>query len=179
MLLWQEVLSSTTRNVAASLRPRQSDSGYHALLVGQAFCDCASNGGGVVGGNWISGSHIIGIPKDTRELTLSRSFIIDLCFGYGSMVIKNGATKDSVTNEATTSRSLEVAKSPAVNENELDSNKSKRDEKGNLVQFHKLFSFADSTDTLLMVVGPIGAVGNDLSLPLMTVLFVQLINTFG
>ncbi|KAI6684262.1 hypothetical protein NL676_030175 [Syzygium grande] len=89
------------------------------------------------------------------------------------MVIKNGAAKDSGTNEATTSRSLEVAmmaaKSPAVNENELDSNKSKRDEKENLVPFHKLFSFADSTDTLLMVVGSIGAVGNDLSLPLMTV----------
>ncbi|KAI6679006.1 hypothetical protein NL676_039802 [Syzygium grande] len=89
------------------------------------------------------------------------------------MVIKNGATKDSRTNEVTTSRSLEVAmmaaKRPAVNEIELDSNKSKRDEKGNLVPFHKLFSFADSTDILLMVVGSIGAVGNDLSLPLMTV----------
>ncbi|KAI6679087.1 hypothetical protein NL676_039883 [Syzygium grande] len=86
------------------------------------------------------------------------------------MVIKNGATKDSRTNEATTSRSLEVAtmatKSPSVNKNELDSNKSKRDEKGNLVPFHKLFSFADSTDILLMVVGSIGAVGNDLFYPL-------------
>ncbi|KAI6679090.1 hypothetical protein NL676_039886 [Syzygium grande] len=57
---------------------------------------------------------------------------------------------------------------PPVNEIKLDSSKSKRDEKGNLVPFHKLFSFADSTDILLMVVGSISAVGNDLSLPLMT-----------
>ncbi|KAF8043116.1 hypothetical protein BT93_A1458 [Corymbia citriodora subsp. variegata] len=97
------------------------------------------------------------------------------------MAIENGAAEDSVTNEAATSRSLKVAaaKSPAVNENEQDSNKSKGDEKVNLVSFHKLFSFADSTDMLLMVVGSIGAVGNGISTPFMTVLFGQLINTFG
>ncbi|KAF7852170.1 hypothetical protein BT93_L0559 [Corymbia citriodora subsp. variegata] len=66
-----------------------------------------------------------------------------------------------------------------VNENQRDSNKSKGDETVNRVPFHKLFSFADSTDILLMVVGSIGAVGNGLSLPLMTELFGQLINTFG
>ncbi|KAF8042949.1 hypothetical protein BT93_A1322 [Corymbia citriodora subsp. variegata] len=99
------------------------------------------------------------------------------------MTIENGATEDSGTNEPTTSRSLEVAmaaaKSPAMNENEQDSNKSKGDEKVNSVPFRKLFSFADSTDMLLMVVGSIGAVGNGLSLPIMTLLFGQLINTFG
>lgn len=100
------------------------------------------------------------------------------------MAIETSATKeDSGTNGATTSRSLEVAmeavKSPAVNENEQDSDKSKGDEKGNSVPFHKLFSFADSTDMLLMVVGSIGAVGSGLSMPLMTLLFGELINTFG
>ncbi|XP_048127329.1 ABC transporter B family member 11-like isoform X1 [Rhodamnia argentea] len=99
------------------------------------------------------------------------------------MAIESGATDDSGTNGAATSRSLEVvaaaAKSPSVNENEQDSNKSKGDEKVNSVPFHKLFSFADSTDKLLMVVGSIGAVGNGISMPLMTVLFGQLINTFG
>lgn len=99
------------------------------------------------------------------------------------MAIETSATEDSGTNGATTSRSLEVAmdavKSPAVNENEQDSNKSKGDEKGNSVPFHKLFSFADSTDMLLMVVGSIGAVGSGLSMPLMTLLFGELINTFG
>lgn len=100
------------------------------------------------------------------------------------MAIETSATKeDSGTNGATTSRSLEVAmeavKSPAVNKNEQDSDKSKGDEKGNSVPFHKLFSFADSTDMLLMVVGSIGAVGSGLSMPLMTLLFGELINTFG
>ncbi|KAI3417880.1 uncharacterized protein J3R85_014152 [Psidium guajava] len=99
------------------------------------------------------------------------------------MAIENGATENSGTNEAATSRSLKVtaavAESRDMNENEKDSNKSKEDEKGNSVPFHKLFSFADSTDMLLMVIGSIGAVGNGLSLPLMTVLFGQLIDTFG
>ncbi|KAF7852174.1 hypothetical protein BT93_L0561 [Corymbia citriodora subsp. variegata] len=48
-----------------------------------------------------------------------------------------------------------------------------------MVPFHKLFSFVDSTDILLMVVGSISAIWNGLSLPLMTELFGQLINTFG
>ncbi|KAF8042952.1 hypothetical protein BT93_A1323 [Corymbia citriodora subsp. variegata] len=98
------------------------------------------------------------------------------------MAVENRATEDSGTNERATSRSLEaaavVAKSPAVNENEQDSNKSKGEEKEK-VPFHKLFSFADSTDMLLMVVGSIGAVGNGISMPLMTVFFGQLINIFG
>ncbi|KAL3754344.1 hypothetical protein ACJRO7_001558 [Eucalyptus globulus] len=97
------------------------------------------------------------------------------------MAIENGAAERSAANEAATSKLLEVvaAKSPAMNENEQDSNKSKGDEKVNSVPFHKLFSFADSTDMLLMVVGLMGAVGNGISMPLMTVLFGQLINTFG
>ncbi|GAB2297556.1 ABC transporter B member 11 [Dionaea muscipula] len=47
------------------------------------------------------------------------------------------------------------------------------------VPFHKLFAFADSTDMALMVVGTIGAVANGLCMPLMTLLFGDLINAFG
>lgn len=57
--------------------------------------------------------------------------------------------------------------------------KEKEKEKQETVPFHKLFTFADSTDILLMVVGTIGAVGNGLGLPLMTLLFGQMINSFG
>ncbi|XP_030551796.1 ABC transporter B family member 4-like isoform X1 [Rhodamnia argentea] len=57
--------------------------------------------------------------------------------------------------------------------------KNKEDEKTNTVPFHKLFLFADFTDMVLMLVGTIGAVGNGLGLPLMTVLFGQLIDSFG
>ena len=47
------------------------------------------------------------------------------------------------------------------------------------VSFYKLFTFADRLDVLLMVVGSICAVGNGLSQPLMTLIFGQLINSFG
>ncbi|KAL6504960.1 ATP-binding cassette, sub-B (MDR TAP), member 4 [Orobanche gracilis] len=49
----------------------------------------------------------------------------------------------------------------------------------NAVSFYKLFGFADSKDKILMIVGTIGAVGNGLSLPLMTILFGELIDSFG
>ncbi|KAL8468366.1 hypothetical protein ACS0TY_031549 [Phlomoides rotata] len=47
------------------------------------------------------------------------------------------------------------------------------------VPFHKLFSFADRLDVLLMAVGSISAVANGVSQPLMTLIFGQLINSFG
>ncbi|KAL3648160.1 ATP-binding cassette, sub-B (MDR TAP), member 4 [Castilleja foliolosa] len=49
----------------------------------------------------------------------------------------------------------------------------------NTVPFYKLFAFSDSKDKLLMIIGTIGAIGNGISLPLMTILFGQLINSFG
>ncbi|KAK4419593.1 ABC transporter B family member 11 [Sesamum alatum] len=47
------------------------------------------------------------------------------------------------------------------------------------VPYHKLFSFADPADYALMVIGTITAVGSGLCLPLMTVLFGELANSFG
>ncbi|XP_047307497.1 ABC transporter B family member 9-like [Impatiens glandulifera] len=47
------------------------------------------------------------------------------------------------------------------------------------VSFYKLFSFADRLDLVLMIVGTIAAIGNGLIQPLMTLIFGQLINTFG
>ncbi|CAL1380379.1 unnamed protein product [Linum trigynum] len=47
------------------------------------------------------------------------------------------------------------------------------------VPFRKLFSFADSTDVFLMVLGTIGAIGNGMAMPLMTVIMGQTINSFG
>lgn len=47
------------------------------------------------------------------------------------------------------------------------------------VPFYKLFIFADKLDALLMVVGTIAAVGNGLAQPLMTLIFGDLINSFG
>nr|XP_043635409.1 ABC transporter B family member 21-like [Erigeron canadensis] len=57
--------------------------------------------------------------------------------------------------------------------------KEKETEKTETVPFYKLFSFADSTDYILMIVGTIGAMANGVSMPLMTILFGDLINSFG
>ncbi|KAH7521540.1 ABC transporter B family member 9 isoform X2 [Ziziphus jujuba] len=47
------------------------------------------------------------------------------------------------------------------------------------VSFYKLFSFADRSDVVLMIVGTIAAIGNGVSQPLMILIFGQLINSFG
>lgn len=47
------------------------------------------------------------------------------------------------------------------------------------VPFYKLFSFSDSTDVLLMIVGSIGAIVNGVCSPLMTLLFGDLIDALG
>lgn len=61
-----------------------------------------------------------------------------------------------------------------------DSEKSKeKDETTNTVPLYKLFSFADPLDRLLMFAGTIGAIGNGISIPLMILIFGNLINAFG
>ncbi|KAL5065634.1 hypothetical protein RYX36_027371 [Vicia faba] len=61
-----------------------------------------------------------------------------------------------------------------------DSEKSKaKDETTNTVPLYKLFSFADPLDRLLMFVGTVGAIGNGVSIPLMILIFGNLINAFG
>ncbi|XWS12436.1 hypothetical protein CRYUN_Cryun37aG0088600 [Craigia yunnanensis] len=60
--------------------------------------------------------------------------------------------------------------------NNKKKNKKADDEK---VPFYKLFSFADRLDLVLMIVGAIGAIGNGITQPLMTLIFGQLINSFG
>lgn len=47
------------------------------------------------------------------------------------------------------------------------------------VPFYKLFIFADRLDIALMILGTIGAIGNGMSQPLMTLIFGKLINTFA
>ena len=47
------------------------------------------------------------------------------------------------------------------------------------IPFYKLFSLADSLDVLLMVLDTVEALGNRVSLPLMTVIFGNMINSFG
>lgn len=48
-----------------------------------------------------------------------------------------------------------------------------------VVPFNKLFSFADSMDVILMIVGTVGSVANGLCMPLMSVLIGELTDAFG
>ncbi|BFG14786.1 hypothetical protein CerSpe_010600 [Prunus speciosa] len=59
-----------------------------------------------------------------------------------------------------------------------DTSKSKEDGT-KTVPYYKLFSFADSLDYLLMSVGTISAIGNGASFPLLTIIFGDVINSFG
>ncbi|BFG25063.1 hypothetical protein CerSpe_113370 [Prunus speciosa] len=53
------------------------------------------------------------------------------------------------------------------------------DEKTEKVAFIKLFSFADKTDIMLMLVGTIGAMGNGSCMPIMTILVGEMSDSFG
>jgi ATP-binding cassette subfamily B (MDR/TAP) protein 1 len=96
------------------------------------------------------------------------------------MAVEDSVEGDAGRNEATTSRgNAEAENSSAMNGDQQNSQNNKGDEKTKTVPFLKLFSFADSTDTALMIVGTIAAMGSGLGMPLMTILFGQLINTFA
>ncbi|PKU86244.1 ABC transporter B family member 11 [Dendrobium catenatum] len=55
----------------------------------------------------------------------------------------------------------------------------KEDQETKVVPIYKLFSFADSTDIILMTLGVAGALANGATMPLLTVIIASLINTFG
>lgn len=55
----------------------------------------------------------------------------------------------------------------------------KMERKEEKVAFYKLFSFADSKDVVLMLVGLVAAVASGLSMPLMSFIFGKLSNAFG
>ncbi|KAL6008850.1 ABC transporter B member 11 [Asimina triloba] len=57
--------------------------------------------------------------------------------------------------------------------------KSKEKEFKNTVPFYELFSYADSRDRALMIVGSIAAIANGASIPFMTFLFGELVDSFG
>ncbi|XP_039012159.1 ABC transporter B family member 4-like [Hibiscus syriacus] len=98
------------------------------------------------------------------------------------MASENGfnGDKDTDLHEASASNGQEeTEKGSGVNGENQDPERSKGDGKANTVPFYKLFSFADSKDILLMITGTIAAAGNGLSMPLMTILFGNLIDSFG
>lgn len=73
----------------------------------------------------------------------------------------------------------EVKRESVLKEENKKKKKGDEDEKTKTVPFHKLFAFADSFDIILMILGTIGAVGNGLGFPIMTILFGDVIDVFG
>ncbi|KAI9181852.1 hypothetical protein LWI28_019303 [Acer negundo] len=94
--------------------------------------------------------------------------------------MENGLNGETNSNEVTTSKSQEVIeKGSSTSGEQPESEKSKENKKINTVPFHKLFTFADATDFALMIIGTIGALGNGVSMPLMAIIFGDLIDSFG
>ncbi|KAK4441433.1 ABC transporter B family member 11 [Sesamum alatum] len=87
----------------------------------------------------------------------------------------NHFDEDDKTEQHKTSDATEMSSSEQIS----DSTCKKANKSVDKVPYYKLFSFADPTDYALMVVGVITAIGTGLSLPLMTVLFGELANSFG
>jgi ATP-binding cassette subfamily B (MDR/TAP) protein 1 len=64
--------------------------------------------------------------------------------------------------------------------NQQNSKKNKvKDQSNKTLPFYKLFSFADSRDYMLMFVGTLSAVGNGISMPLMTIIIGDALDAFG
>ncbi|KAE8697979.1 ABC transporter B family member 12 [Hibiscus syriacus] len=96
------------------------------------------------------------------------------------MTIDNSFNGDFDLNEASVSKSgLVPEKDRGMNGGNRNLETPKGNEKTNTVPFFKLFAFADATDVLLMIAGTIGAIGNGISMPLMTILFGELTDSFG
>uniref|UniRef100_A0A2N9EIP8 Uncharacterized protein n=1 Tax=Fagus sylvatica TaxID=28930 RepID=A0A2N9EIP8_FAGSY len=99
------------------------------------------------------------------------------------MAKENTSQGGKTTEQATASTSHTVVDSgenPENTNNQQHSNKTKgKQECTNAVPYYKLFSFADHLDYLLMFVGTIASVGSGISIPFMTIVFGDLIDSFG
>uniref|UniRef100_A0A7N0VJM5 Uncharacterized protein n=1 Tax=Kalanchoe fedtschenkoi TaxID=63787 RepID=A0A7N0VJM5_KALFE len=83
-------------------------------------------------------------------------------------------------HEPTTSSTSHGATSESKNVSDKDGEKQPQtEEKAKTLPFYRLFAFADPLDFILMFVGTVGALGNGTCMPLMTIVFGDLINAFG
>lgn len=96
--------------------------------------------------------------------------------------VDSSRTDAEISNCKTHDEDEVVQKTESGLKEEKKKTKSKteeEDEKTKTVPFHKLFAFADSFDILLMILGTVGAIGNGLGFPIMTILFGDVIDVFG
>lgn len=93
------------------------------------------------------------------------------------------AMENEVSSGGNTEFSLASTSRTQILEREAETNnedhKKKETEATKVVPFYKLFSFADSTDVILMIIGTISAIGNGVCLPMLSILFGELTDAFG
>ncbi|XP_034197975.1 ABC transporter B family member 4-like, partial [Prunus dulcis] len=94
------------------------------------------------------------------------------------MAEKNPADGNVIKEQGTAASNGHSAVVEDSQNNPQDTSKSKEDGT-KTVPYYKLFSFADSLDYLLMSVGTISAIGNGVCMPLMTIIFGDVITSFG
>ncbi|RZB55138.1 ABC transporter B family member 11, partial [Glycine soja] len=94
-------------------------------------------------------------------------------------VIGRGACEQKDSSSIEMEGDISVNGDPNINNNHDSKKRDDKDEPAKTVPLYKLFSFADPLDLLLMFVGTVGAIGNGISMPLMTLIFGSLINAFG
>ncbi|KAE9444825.1 hypothetical protein C3L33_23277, partial [Rhododendron williamsianum] len=91
--------------------------------------------------------------------------------------------EDQAATSTTLGLEIEAAASSCTNGGRFDIDQQKKSKKlessTKTVPFYKLFSFADSVDVALMIVGTIGAVGNGIGIPFTSVFFGEMIDSFG
>ncbi|XP_020593545.1 ABC transporter B family member 11-like [Phalaenopsis equestris] len=94
---------------------------------------------------------------------------------------ENGWHADLEKNHEASSSNSEVKETGEIKGDNIQNQEDgdKKEENKYTVPFYRLFSFADSIDVFLMILGSVGALANGAALPLMTVLFGNLIQSFG
>ncbi|KAK3018859.1 hypothetical protein RJ639_004424 [Escallonia herrerae] len=145
---------------------------------------------------------VSGVPTACRRMMLLHSTTSAMCkkSSYGVIEVlvlikeqsgvnnmaelKNGLNGNTNMHEASASGShaLETKaadRSSGMNGGQQDLEKTKEKEVTNTIPFYRLFSFADSTDIILMIAGTLGAIGNGICLPVMTIIFGELVDSFG
>ncbi|KAK3026926.1 hypothetical protein RJ639_040332 [Escallonia herrerae] len=128
--------------------------------------------------------------KGKKKFPLFLVLVLRLSHGNNQRVnnmaeLENGLNGNTNMHEASASRSHALLETEAadrdsgINGGQQDLEKTKEKEVTNTIPFYRLFSFADSTDIILMIAGTVGAIGNGICLPLMTIIFGELVDSFG
>ncbi|KAJ0080014.1 hypothetical protein Patl1_23495 [Pistacia atlantica] len=92
----------------------------------------------------------------------------------GELIAEQAAASTSLSQEVDSQEPAEK------DDNQQDLKKRKdKEESTNKLPYYKLYSFANFTDFVLIGVGTIGAIGNGMCMPLMTLIFGNLVNAYG